>query len=46
MPDDLGDALYSLLILAAGIIGLSAAAAPRQGNVAATVGGSESDKAG
>jgi hypothetical protein len=41
----LGDALYSLLVLAAGIIGLSAAAAPRRSNVAATV-GSTADKAG
>jgi predicted MFS family arabinose efflux permease len=41
----LGDALYSLLVLAAGIIGLSAAAAPRRNNVAATV-GSTVDKAG
>ena len=34
----LGDALYSLLILAAGIIGLSAAAEPRRSDEAATVG--------
>jgi hypothetical protein len=32
----LGHALYALLVLAAGIIGLSAAAAPRRTDVAAT----------
>ena len=42
----LGAALYSLLGLAAGIIALSSAAAPRRGNAAATVGGSTADKAG
>ena len=42
----LGEALYSLLVLAAGIIGLSAAAAPRRTDVTPTVGGSTADKAG
>ena len=41
----LGAALFSLLGLAAGIIGLSEAAAPRRSNVAATV-GPTSDRAG